>query len=184
MGLPCGRRTPRGKLRWYLARADEGREREACERVRRIVSSELLDDAFVMSKECWFKRGQRWWLQPKQMYLGYFFVMSRDVVSLDKELSKLSFPVRVVGAYGRSFMPLAPEAQLWFEHAMDVEHVLRNSNAVLVDGELHVQDGPLVGQESRVSKLDNHKRTCVVRVCDADGGFSEQMPLDAPPLRS
>ena len=27
MGLPCGRRSPRGRQRWYVARVPEGRER-------------------------------------------------------------------------------------------------------------------------------------------------------------
>lgn len=178
MGLPCGSRTPRGRLRWYLVQVPEGQELATCERVKKILSAEVLEDAFVMQREFWLKRGERWWLQPKTLYRGYFFAASRDAVALSRELSRLSFPVRVVGAYGRSFMPLASEAQEWFSTSMDEGHVLRNSVAEIVDGVLHVTAGPLVGQESRVSKLDRHKRTCLVSVCDSDGGFSEVMPLD------
>ena len=180
MGLPCGRRAPRGKLRWYLVHVPEGREQAICDKVRKVVDPELLDDAFVMFKEGWFKRDGVWTLQPVQMYREYFFVATRDVAALDKALARLSFPARVVGADGHAYVPLASEAQEWFAGAMDERHVLRNSRAVIVDGVLDVQDGPLRGQESRVRKIDRHRRRCTVAVCDADGGFTEQMPIDVP----
>ena len=76
-------------------------------------------------------------------------------------------------------MPLAPDAQEWFERCMDEGHVLRSSSAVIVDGVLHVQEGPLVGQEQRVRKVDRHRRRCEVSL-GWDGAFTEQMPLDVP----
>ena len=180
MGLPCGRRVPRGRLRWYLAQVPEGREAATCERLRRIVSAELIDDVFALRKERWFKRGGAWSLQSVPMYVGYLFIATCDVAALDRELSRLSFPVRLVGTDGRAWAPLAEEAREWFAASMDKTHTLRNSVAEIANGELHVQCGPLVGQESRVRKIDRHKRICLVNVCDADGGFVEPMPLDVP----
>lgn len=180
MGLPCGRRVPHGRLRWYLARVPEGRESATCEKLRRIVSAEVLDDVFALRKERWFKRGGAWSLQSVPLYAGYLFVATRDVAALDRELAKLSFPVQLVGADGHAWAPLAEEAREWFETSMDDTYTLRNSVAEIAGGELHVQRGPLVGQESRVRKIDRHKRVCLVSVCDADGGFVEPMPIDVP----
>ena len=36
-GLPCGRRTPRGRERWYLPRMPQGREESLCAELRRLV---------------------------------------------------------------------------------------------------------------------------------------------------
>ena len=58
--------------------------------------------------------------------------------------------------------------------------MLRTSVAVIEGGVLRVERGPLVGQEARVSRVDRHRRRCLVRVTDADGGFTECMPLDVP----
>lgn len=176
MGLPCGRRSPRGRQRWYLARVPEGRERGVCETLRRVVDAELLDDAFVMSREHWFSHGGSWSLDTVQMYRGYIFLATRDVAGLSKALSGLTLPVELVGAFGRSYLPLADEARDWFERTMDEKHVLRNSTATIVDGRLLVREGPLVGQESRVSKVDRHHRRCFVDV----GEFTELMPIDVP----
>ena len=70
-----------------------------------------------------------------------------------------------------------------FDSLMSVSYthlVLRSSMAHIVEGELRVLAGPLMGQERRVRKIDRHRRRCLVDVCDADGGFVEQMPLDVP----
>lgn len=45
-----------GRIRWYLVHTPHGKERETCEKVRRIIPHELMQDAFVMQKEFLFKR--------------------------------------------------------------------------------------------------------------------------------
>lgn len=57
-----------GRVRWYLVHTPNGKERETCEKVRRIIPHELMQDAFVMQKEFWFKRDSAWSLQTKPMY--------------------------------------------------------------------------------------------------------------------
>lgn len=75
-----------GRVRWYLVHTPHGKERETCEKVRRIIPHNLMQDAFVMQKEFWFKRDGAWSLQTKPMYKEYFFVATRDVAMLDKAL--------------------------------------------------------------------------------------------------
>ena len=179
-GLPRGRRTPRGRLRWYLVQVPEGRERSVCEALRRLVPEALLEDAFCPAKERWMKRAGSWFTSEVLMYRGFLFAATRDAAGLDRELSGLSLPARLVGSQGRSWAPIDDGAAAWLSAAMDGEHVIRSSTAWIVGGELCVQSGPLVGQEDRVSKVDRHRRTCLVRVSDADGGLIERMPIDVP----
>ncbi len=179
-GLPCGHRVPRGELRWYLGQAPEGREQSICQKIRSLVDPEVLDDAFVIFKERWFKQGKEWSIRRFQMYRGYFFVATTDVIELQKQLARLSFPVSLVGAKERAVVPLDVQAQAWFESAMDNTYTIRNSTGVIVDGVLHVQAGPLLGQEDRVRKIDRHRRSCLVDVCPDKGGFSEIVSLNVP----
>lgn len=180
-GMPVGRRTPRGKRRWYLVHAPEGQEQALCAKVRQIVPADILEDAFVMRKERWHKLDGVWALCSVPMYREYFFVVTKDVSALDKEFARLTFPIRVAKTDGRHYAPLSADAQEWYERALDEDHVLRNSVAVIVDGQLHVQEGPLVGQERRMSRVDRHRRRCLVTVAEgADGQFTECAPLDVP----
>lgn len=176
--LPLGRRTPRGRIRWYLVQVPEGRERATCERVRRVVPEGVLVDAFVPAKERWMKRAGRHFTVEVLMYKGFFLAATADVTEFDRALSRLTFPARIVGSGERAWVPVDDEAVSWLLDAMDAHHVIRSSTAVIEGGELRVTDGPLVGQESKVTKIDRHRRVCQVSV--ADGGYIERVALDVP----
>lgn len=180
MGLPAGRRSPSGRMRWYAACADEGREQAVADRLLGLVSREVLSDAFVLRREKWEKHSGSWGVVEKPLYRGYLFLASPDAPALVDALSHLSFPVRLAGGQGRGYLPLDPAAQAWFSAAMDSRHVIRSSTAVMVDGRLWVLDGPLVGQETSIGDVDRRRRTCLVRIGHADGAFEELMPLDIP----
>lgn len=183
MGAPRSARALRDGNHWYLAQAPEGHEQAVCEKVRRVAGPELVEDAFVVRKEQWFKRDGAWSLKPVRMYRGYFFIATPDAFALDAVMSRLSLPARMVGRQGRSIAPLADEMRAWLASAMDAERVLRNSEGVIEDGVLRVQSGPLRCQESRISKIDRHHRRCRVSVGGdgaPDGGVSVLMPLSVP----
>ena len=175
-GLPCGRRVTRGNVRWYLLKVREGSEASTCERLLALVPEDVLADCFPLRRERWFRREGSWRLEVETAYRGYVFAVSPDPVGLAKALSRLTVQTEIAGVDGREWMPLAPEAQAWFERSLDASHVLRNSMAVIEGGALRVTDGPLVGQEPRVGRVDRHRRRCFV---DA-GGFTELMAIDVP----
>ena len=178
--FPQGRRSPRGRVRWYPVHVPDGREDALCERVRQLIDPELLEDAFVPYKERWFKRSGVWQLEPVRMYREYIFVATHDVRALDKALARLSSPLSVCGTEDRAYAPLADDAMAWLAQVMDARHVVCGSVAVIEDGVLRVTQGPLVGQEARICEVDRHHRRCTVRISDADGGFTEQLALEVP----
>ena len=76
-------------------------------------------------------------------------------------------------------------AGLWlfeslYRSVLDDNGVVRNSVARIEDGVLHIEQGPLVGQEARVKKIDRHKRWCLVDVGEGDFAFRELLALDVP----
>lgn len=133
-----------------------------------------------MQKEFWFKRDGAWSLQTKPMYKEYFFVATHDAAALDRALAQLSFGCRIAGSRERAYMPMPDDAQDWYRSVLDGDGVVRNSVARIEDGVLHIEQGPLVGQEARVHKIDRRKRWCLVDVGEGDSAFRELLPLDVP----
>lgn len=176
--LPQGRRVPRGRTRWYALTVPEGREESIACDLRKLVPADLLCDVFAIRKEYWVKRGGAWSLNSKIAYAGYLFGQTADPAGLQKALAQLTLPVSLVGAHGYAWAPLAPEAEAWLKRALDVGHVLRSSTALVEDGKLRIVSGPLRGMEGRLRDVDSHRRRCMVDIADADGGFSELMPLE------
>lgn len=107
-----------GRVRWYLVHTPNGKERETCEKVRRIIPHNLMQDAFVMQKEFWFKRDGAWSLQTKPMYKEYFFVATHDAAALDRALAQLSFGCRIAGSRERAYMPMPDDAQDWYRSVL------------------------------------------------------------------
>lgn len=177
----CGTaNSQRGQVRWYLVHTPLGQEQSLCNKIKNLIPKSLLQDAFAIQREYWFKRQGTWELQLKPMYPGYFFVATRDAAALDRALARTSLRVRIAGSEQHAYQPMAPEAQAWFENALDASHVLRNSIATITNGVLCIQSGPLVGQEAHVRKIDRRKRWCQVAVGEGEGSFSEVLPLDVP----
>ena len=131
-----------GRVRWYLVHTPNGKERETCEKVRRIIP--------------------------------------HDAAALDRALAQLSFGCRIAGSRERAYAPMPDDAQEWYRSVLDDNGVVRNSVARIEDGVLHIEQGPLVGQEARVKKIDRHKRWCLVDVGEGDSAFRELLPLDVP----
>ena len=176
--LPFGRRTPRGRSRWYLVACPEDRVAATCAKVRQIVPSDVLEDAFVPRKEKQIKRQGQWHIEVVDFFKGYFIVVSKDAPALSRALSHLSFPVQMVGAVGRGYQPVSEDAQRLLSETMDPSHVVRLSSGEIVSDVLHVQRGPLVGREGRVAKIDRRKAWANVRVSETDGGAATlNMPL-------
>lgn len=179
-GIPLGRRTRAGRLRWYLVEVPHGRERSMCESLRRVLPADVLEDAFVAMTERWSKCSGAWSRETRPLYEGYVFAATRDAAALDKALRRVTLPARLVGSQGRFFSPVDEGALAWLGSVMDAGRVVRSSRGRIVDGVLHIDSGPLAGQEERVAKIDRHRRVCWVRVGAEESGFTVALPMEVP----
>lgn len=177
-GIPLGGHAPRGRARWYPVWAP-GREQITCDRLKAVLPEDLLLDAFVLRREQWRKRHGAWEKRVVPLWEGYLLVSTSDVAGLDKAMSKLSFPVQVAKGEGH-YAPLDDVAQAWYERVCDASRVIRTSMGAIVGGELRVLDGPLVGQESRIRKVDRHRCVCWLAVGEGPGAHLERAPLVVP----
>ena len=177
--MPVGRRTPRGKRRWYLVHAP-GREQQTVERIKRDIPANILDDAFELRKEYVRKRHGEWETLTLPMYDDYIFVVTRDAPALDRALANLPTPLRICRDENRYFMPLSEEVQAWYEQMMDATHTIRTSTAEIIDGRLMIKDGPMFGKENSVTKITRKRCTCDVAVFDGAGNFNVSVPMVIP----
>lgn len=183
MPVPCGKKSPRGRSRWYALHVQEGAEAATADKLNRILGPDCLRRAFALRKECWMKRQGVWRMVAKPMWPQYLFAESIDAVALAEALGKLSFRVEIAGVEGRGVAPLDDGVRAWLEQNVDSTGTVRGSVAEIVGGELRVLSGPLVGQESRVLKVDRHKRTALVAMGDGPKAPAEVLALDVPVKR-
>ena len=176
--LPMGRRTPRGRVRWYLVECPEGAEVETCEAVREAVPAPVLADAYVPQVERVKKvRGE--WVKPVVSLLaGRFAAATDDAAALKVALEATGLPVRMAGRGEGSFAPLDDEAWGFVQSLMDGTRTIRESRGEIVGDALHVWSGPLAGRESRVAGWQRRKSLAFVDLgSDQTGDHTLVMPL-------
>lgn len=100
---------------------------------------------------------------PQHIFPGYLFVLTDKVDSFELRLVAarrdryLQTMMRFLRT-GYTITPLAdPEEQI-FHTLFDQREHLGMSRGVIRDGKLQIQEGPLVGFEDRISRIDRHKR--------------------------
>ena len=129
--LPLGRRTPRGRLRWYLVECPEHTEAQMCEALRNVVPAHLLADAYVPKVER-IKKVKGEWTKPVQsLVLGRFAVATTDSAALNIAISQSGLPLQLVGQ-GRDFQPLDDDAWGLVGSLMDGTHTIRESQGEIV----------------------------------------------------
>lgn len=167
-------------LRWYAVHVPDGAEDITAQKCRKLVDKTLLADCFVPKYEKFFRRQGTWELVTLPLFNEYFFVATRNVGMLSKELAKLSVTASFAAKNERDVAPLSSEVQAWFESVLDAGHILRASEGVIEGGALKVVRGPLRGQEDKVRKINRHKRLAFVGLEEGDNAFLLRVALNVP----
>lgn len=164
----ASRREAEAPLSWYVARVCEGREESAARDLKSLVSADVLHDCFVPKVQLLQKRQGEWVTVERLLYPGYVFAISSSPRGLDRQLGSLSFPARLIGRQRASYVSLTAGEQGWFERVLDGRRTLRPSTGVIEGGRLRVSEGPLVGFEGRIRKVNRHKALAFVEVSMPD----------------
>ncbi len=188
--LVAGETTPhdrsRNRSHWYVLHVAEGTEAAVAAKLNATVDGSCLAGAFALRKESWTKRQGAWQLVTKPLWPQYLFAKSSDAAALASALKKLSFRVELAGPADET-APAAPalddDVRAWLEANSDASGVVRASTGEIVNGELHVLDGPLQGQESRVRRVNRHKRSAVVALGGGAQAPVEVFALNVPVKR-
>lgn len=189
--VPTGRRTPRGRVRWYLVQVPAGREAAYAQRIKAAIDPAALTDAFCPTKEIWFKRQGTWRVERQPLWRGYVVAESPDAAALAKALRQSALQARLAGNDDvHAYAPVDDAARRALQQLMDADHLIRRSVGQIVEGRLTILSGPLLGFEAQVKKIDRHNRKCRVSMSGLAGAsgaraqrapeYIEQLALEVP----
>ena len=151
-------------MRWYVLFVLGGKETE----VREILNEEYAQArAFIPMIEIVHRKKGESHLVQKPMFPSYVFVESTDGPA-DFSTTIRKIRMRRAGIIRelkhRDVPALYESEQRYLEQMLDHEKVLRHSVGVIEGDRVIVSEGPLSGQESRIIKVDRHKRRALLSV--------------------
>ena len=149
---------------WYVAQVQAGRESSTLEMCRRLVPPSVMEDCFMPEYEVMWKIRGEWRLVKRLLFPGYLFFVTDDPEALNRELSRVPMPIRLLGNEENSFFPLTGKERDWFLSFMDGNHTVRMSEGYISGDKITVTRGPLMGFEGDIRKIDRHKRRAYIDV--------------------
>ncbi len=142
---------------WYVIQTKTGQE----EPMRRRVEKMLPDNSYEDCKILYYVKKKKYlgeWHEERERLLpGYMFLVTADPEPISEALDRMTEFTRLLGA-GSSFCPIRPEEEELLTRLTNGKEEIGMSYGVIEKGILKVNSGVLTGMESKVKKIDRHKR--------------------------
>ena len=152
-------------MNWYVVFVKTAEE----EKIRDFLLQQGLD-SFVPKRKMVFRKQGVSSLIEKVIFPGYLFVESEmDQVSFNEKLWEMkgikSGIVKLL-RYDRKgeISALYPEEKEYLEKLLGKNKVLEHSTGLIRGNRVIINEGPLQGFESKIVKIDRHKRTAILEL--------------------
>ncbi len=151
---------------WYALQTVKGQEENLKKQIKALESEKKRDDwkIFYCVKK---KKYLGQWHDKTELFLpGYLFLVTKErnlrisKISEKTEISVFSAPYEL----DLKIWPVKWEEEEFIERLTRENDEIGMSYGVIRNGVLEVLDGALVGMESRVRKIDRHKRKGYVSI--------------------
>ncbi len=148
---------------WYLLHCKKQKERKFLDTCRQYLSGKVLKEAFVFTYDRMRRFQGEWHLERQLMFPDYVFLESDDETALTEELNRYR---KIAGLYREcEDVPYVEKNEENFLISLCGEtHHLGMSKGVIRDGITRITEGPVLGMEERIRKVDRHKRLARLEV--------------------
>lgn len=120
------------------------------------------DEVFVPRYQVERKFHGQFKVVERNLFPGYVIAITRDIAGLNAKLAKVPTLTRILGSE-KAFVPLDPTEQAFINSfAIDKHRIVKMSRAVDEGDRIVVMEGPLVGREGMIQKINRRKGTCRV----------------------
>ena len=142
---------------WYIARCKTGRTKKLVSTLNKQVNM----NAFIPKSERCFGRGETAEFIVKEIYPDHVFIKSDlDQEAFDEQFKEYFKMINgLVGLLEyKDTYPLTSEEQSLLEKLLDNTDTIKHTKGVIVDRRFVPTDGPLVGLEDMIKKVDKYRR--------------------------
>lgn len=167
-----------GLKNWYVLYVVGGKERKICD----FLQSENDWEVFTPYKEVVHKvKGERV-IVKKLLFPSYVFIetmlMPADFrQKLQNKRQQIQGILREL-KYEDNISTLTEKEQAYLSRLMNNDKVVSLSKGEIIDGKVMITEGPLIGYESRIKKIDRHKRRAILEVEINGNSLEINVPLE------
>lgn len=142
---------------WYVIQTKIGQEEPIRERVEKMLPVHFYEDCKILYYVKKKKYLGEWHEERERLLPGYMFLVTDDPEPVSEVLNRMTEFTRLLGS-GNTFCPICPEEEELLIKLTRGKDEIGMSYGVIEKGILKVSSGVLTGMESRIKKIDRHKR--------------------------
>ena len=142
---------------WYVIQVRTGTEENICCQCRKIIDSSILERCFIPYYQEKKKYHGKWHTQERILFPGYVFLVTNHVEELYESLKDIIGSTRLIGT-GEEIVPLSEEEVTLLLRLGKEEQLVELSTGIIENSQIRILEGPLVGMEGTIRKIDRHKR--------------------------
>ena len=156
---------------WYVLYCPNQKETEVIRSCRRRLSAQALTDAFVLTYDRMRRYEGAWHTERKPLFPDCVFLESGDEESLVKELGEIGKQPESSGTKNGypALVPVQKEEEAFLQSLCGSERHSALSKGYIRDGHTCVTEGPLVGKEAYIQRIDRHKRLAELSLPSGNG---------------
>ena len=152
---------------YYVIQVKTGKEQKAIDDIKNYNGNRCVLDVFAPYRKSLRKYSGTYKEVIERCFPGYVFVETDDIKQVFFDLYWIEGYTRLLGREGLTynFVPLNQDEARMIDilYNANSNRTTEISNIEVVEGDkIRILDGPLMGIESRVCKVDLHKRTVLV----------------------
>ncbi len=117
------------------------------------LSPKAVQNVFLFTYDRLRRYKGAWNLERKLLFPAHVFLESENEDILLQELAKCSVAVKA-----NPLIQISKEEEQFLRILCGKDHHLQISKGIICKGAAHITEGPLKGMESRICKIDRHKR--------------------------
>ena len=142
---------------WYRIYCKKQKEEKLLDTCRQHMSKKILKEAFVFTYDRMRRFQGEWHLERQLMFPDYVFLESGDETALEEELMRYR-KVSELFRECENVSYVEKNEEKFLVSLCGKKHHLGMSRGVIRDGITRITEGPLLGMEERIRKVDRHKR--------------------------
>ena len=148
---------------WYAVQVATGREETARDMCRKLIDKELYEDIFIIRFDKAKRYYGEWHKEKEIMFPGYMFINTDNPNKIYEQLKNVPELTKILGRDGEEFSAIEPYKEEMFKAMVSEDYEIPISIGVIEGDKVIVKEGPLVGMEAYIKKIDRHKRIAILK---------------------
>lgn len=148
---------------WYVIQVMTGDEKNTVDMCKVIVQESNEHEFFIPEADRKKRVKGKWHNIRKPMFPGYVFISTENIDELYEELKNVPKLTKVLGT-DHTITPISQSEENLIKRLTNKQHVAEVSVGYIEGDRLIISEGPMVGMEAMVKKINRHKRIAVLSI--------------------